>query len=336
MRRALGIQVDYDQPAGVLRLSMSDYIGEIIKREHLDKCSIGTRTPISPGHILGTEADLATANPGRSREALSTTGELLWMAHAVRPDLMLAAGLLARYSGKPTDECVKVTKHVWRYLRRTQFAALVYRRVDGPEPLVGWTDADWAGCPSTARSTGCYLFFLFGNLVSWESKRQPDVAGSSMESETVAAFFAIYRGLSQLRWIRQVLPPLGIATPDTTPIYCDNQGAVAWIQNAKANSKVRHIHYRYRSIKEWVARKVIRVPYISTKDQLADIGTKALPADTFSDLASRCGLDLGTPPRRRLTDGSKSTGVLAIMPESSSDPLYSSVTATSAVAFAQL
>jgi hypothetical protein len=37
---------------------------------------------------------------------------------------------------------------------------------------------------------------------------------------------------------------------------------------------------------------VIRVLHIGTKGQLADLGTKALPAVAFRDLATRIGLEL--------------------------------------------
>jgi hypothetical protein len=51
------------------------------------------------------------------------------------------------------------------------YGLLLHRRSSSTEMVV-YTEADWAGCPDTRRSTSGYAVFLGGNLLSWSSKRQ--------------------------------------------------------------------------------------------------------------------------------------------------------------------
>ncbi|GJV89476.1 ribonuclease H-like domain-containing protein [Tanacetum coccineum] len=44
--------------------------------------------------------------------------------------------------------------------------------------LVAYSDADWAGCPTTRQSTSGYCVFLGNNLLSWSSMRQPTLVPS--------------------------------------------------------------------------------------------------------------------------------------------------------------
>jgi hypothetical protein len=290
-KRLLGVQIDYDREAGVLRMHQSDYIESILERRGMAHC-VPVRSPLEPGHVLGTNADLDTADPSRSSEFLSVVGEFLWLSQTVHLELAHVAGLLGRYAAKPTAECWRIVTRVHRYLRREGSAALVYRRSESPEGLAGYTDSSWCDCNSTSRSTGAFVFMLNGNAVAWQSKRQLDVAGSTMEAETVAAFYSVYTGLKELRWLRMALEPLGLVWADATPIYCDNLGAVQWASSSRHSSRLRHLHLRFHSVREWIMRGLIAIRHIGTKDQLADIGTKALPVHTFRDLASRLGLEL--------------------------------------------
>ena len=82
----------------------------------------------------------------------------------------------------PRESHLAALKRLLRYVRATVDLGLVLHRSSSAE-LVVYTDADWAGCPDTRRSTFGYAVFLGGNLVSWSSKRQPVVSRSSAKAE---------------------------------------------------------------------------------------------------------------------------------------------------------
>lgn len=82
----------------------------------------------------------------------------------------------------PREPHYALVKRILRYLRGTLDFGIILWRTD-ISSLVVYSDADWAGCPDTRRSTSGYGVFLGDNLVSWSSKRQPTVSRSSAEAE---------------------------------------------------------------------------------------------------------------------------------------------------------
>ena len=119
--------------------------------------------------------------------------------------------------------------------RRRRTSALVLHRSSSAE-LVVYTDADWAGCPDTRRSTSGYAVFLGGNLVSWSSKRQPVVSKRQpvvskrqsvvSRSSAEAEYRAVANGVAEASWLRQLLAELHSPLAKSTLVYCDNVNAV--------------------------------------------------------------------------------------------------------------
>ena len=99
-----------------------------------------------------------------------------------RSDLTYAVQQVCLHMHDPWESHLAALKRLLRYVRGTVGFGLVLHRSPTSE-LVVYTDADWAGCPDTRRSTSGYAVFLGGNLVSWSSKRQAVVSRSSVEAE---------------------------------------------------------------------------------------------------------------------------------------------------------
>jgi len=82
----------------------------------------------------------------------------------------------------PREPHLTALKRILRYVRGTLHMGL-FLRPSSQSDLVVYSDADWAGCPDTRKSTSGYAVFLGDNLISWSSKRQNTVSRSSAEAE---------------------------------------------------------------------------------------------------------------------------------------------------------
>nr|GEX79045.1 ribonuclease H-like domain-containing protein [Tanacetum cinerariifolium] len=154
--------------------------------------------------------------------------------------------------------------------------------------LVGYTDADWAGCPSTRRSTSGYCVFLCDNLLSWSSKRQHTISRSSAEAK--------YRGVANVvaetAWLRNLLRELHSPLSTATLVYCDNVSAVYLSANPVQHQRTKHIEIDIHFVRDMVQTSYIRVLHVPSRYQYADIFTKGLPTALFEDFRSSLSVRL--------------------------------------------
>ena len=71
---------------------------------------------------------------------------------------------------------------------------LTYRRSDQLE-VIGYSDADFANCLDSRKSTSGFVFMLVGGAISWKSAKQSLIASSTMEAGFVACFEATNQAL---------------------------------------------------------------------------------------------------------------------------------------------
>ena len=74
------------------------------------------------------------------------------------------------------------------------------------------------------------------------------------------------------------------------PIYCDNTSAISISKNPVMHSKTKHIPIKFHFLRDQVMNKVIKLEYIGTRDQIADIFDKPLPKMQIENLRDQLGV----------------------------------------------
>nr|GEZ89102.1 uncharacterized mitochondrial protein AtMg00810-like [Tanacetum cinerariifolium] len=148
-----------------------------------------------------------------------------------RPDIVHATCLCARYQAKPTEKHLKEVKRIFRYLWGTVNTGLWYTKDSGFE-LTGFSNAHYAGCKDTFKSTFGEAQFLGEKLVSWSSKKQ-DCTALSIAKAKYVSLSACY---AQVLWMRTQLMDYGFHF-NKIPIYCDSKSAIAISCNPVQHSR---------------------------------------------------------------------------------------------------
>eukprot|EP00253_Pinus_taeda_P034427 PITA_34427 len=74
------------------------------------------------------------------------------------------------------------------------------------------------------------------------------------------------------------------------PILCDNTSAISISKNPVMHSKTKHIPIKYHFLREQVLEQKVKLEYVPSKEQVADIFTKPLPRETFEYLRQKLGV----------------------------------------------
>ncbi|CAI5971262.1 unnamed protein product [Closterium sp. NIES-64] len=195
-------------------------------------------------------------------------------------------------SALPSDESIEskhmaAAKRVLRYLCSTSGMGLV---LGGRSPVVltGHADASWADDKATQRSSQGYTFSLGSGSVSWRATRSSSVLGSSCEAEIYAGAMAA----QELCWLTYLLTDLGEPPCSPPVLYVDNKAMLALCREQRLEHRTKHIALRYFLARELQQRGQLRLAYVASEANTADVFTKALaPCDH-----QRCCTQLGLVP----------------------------------------
>nr|GEX26219.1 ribonuclease H-like domain-containing protein [Tanacetum cinerariifolium] len=259
-----------------LLLYVDDIILTTSSSVFLQGSLLPSTTPIDTESKLGSDGDLFS-DPTLCR---SLAGALQYLTFT-HPDLSCVVQKVYLYMHDPRDPHFTPLKRTLCYVRGTLDYGLQLH-VSSTTQLSAYTDAGWAGCPVTHRSTSGYCVFLGDNLLSWSAKRQMTLSRSSAEAK--------YRGVANVvaetAWIHNLLCELYTPLFTVILVYCDNVSAIYMSANPVQHQRTRHIEINIYFVRDFVASGQVRVLHVPSRFQYIDIFTKGLPTALLIEFRS--------------------------------------------------
>ena len=151
--------------------------------------------------------------------------------------------------------------------------------------LKGYSDSDFSGCKTERKSTSDTWHILGSALVSWSCKKQACVALSTAEAEYIAAGSCC----TQILWLKQQLSDYGLDLRCIS-IRCDNTSAINLTKNPIMHSRTKHIDIRHHFLRDHVQKSEVKLEFVDTHDQLADIFTKPLASEPLFKIRRELGI----------------------------------------------
>ncbi|KAL5701150.1 hypothetical protein ACHQM5_026519 [Ranunculus cassubicifolius] len=201
-------------------------------------------TPMAPKSIHSSHPDEPFNDPNLYR---SIVGGLQYLTFT-RPDIAFSVNYVCQHMHEPRTSHFQLVKRILRYVQGT-ITHGIRLLASNSLKLYGFSDADWAGCPITRRSTTGYCTYLGRNCISWSAKKQPTVARSSTEAE----YRAMASTAAELTWLTYLLRDIGMYLDDPPTLYCDNISALHLTINPVFHARTKHIELDYHFVREKVA-----------------------------------------------------------------------------------
>ncbi|RVW17578.1 Retrovirus-related Pol polyprotein from transposon RE1 [Vitis vinifera] len=273
MRYFLGMEVARSRKG--ISISQRKYVLDLLTKTGMLGCK-PSDTPIKARNRMESDG-----KPVDREKYQRLVGRLIYLSHT-RPDIAFAVSVVSQYMHSPKESHLEAVYKILRYLKGSPGRGLFFKKSDSKKVEI-YTDADWAGAADDRRSTTGYCTYVWGNLVTWRSKKQSVVTRSSAEAE----FRAVAQGMCEGLWLKKLLEELCITIELPIKLYCDNKAAISIFHNPVQHDRTKHIEMDRHFIKEKIEKGIICMTYIPTREQLANIFTKGLQKSSFEDFIGK-------------------------------------------------
>ena len=149
--------------------------------------------------------------------------------------------------------------------------------------IKGKSDSDYATCPDTRRSVTGYMIWFEGTMIAVRSVMQKIVALSSAEAELIALVLC----LQEMMHLKKLVEGLELQVELPMIIECDNKATVDLVNGHSSSGGTKHIDVRFMFARELKEAGVIKVQWIPTEENEADLLTKNTDHKIFNRHSSK-------------------------------------------------
>ena len=210
----------------------------------------------------------------------SGVGMLLYLVKHSRPDIANQVRELSKVADGATPGHWKALIRMIKYVLDTKEKRLkIEPKMDSDDLfyMEGISDSEYSGDKDTRISVYGYIIYFCGAPVSWKSKSGRSVTLSSTEAE----YFALSELAKEIIFLKQLVEYMGIKIRYPIIVRVDNVGAIYIANNYTTSQRTKHIDVRTHFVREFIEDGIIKIIFIKSEDNDADIFTKNTAEELF-------------------------------------------------------
>jgi hypothetical protein len=97
-----------------------------------------------------------------------------------------------------------------------------------------------------------------------------------LTASTEAEFIAINSAVSEIRWLKELIHEMFGIDIANINIYTDSTAAISIASSIRYHARTKHMSIKLNSIREWITNGLVKMNYIESHNNIADLLTKAL------------------------------------------------------------
>jgi transposase InsO family protein len=315
VHQLLGMVVERDRKAKTMKIHQGPYIRRMLSEFDVT----GVRPTSVPATRETYVEHIEAAFRGDKRtidfDYRSAIGAIMHLSNSTRPDLTNITRFLASFVSNYTDVHIRMVKKVLKYLEGVPDLGLFYQSSSGETTMLSYvhkfskddmkgmlhaySDASWGDNYHDATSNSGIAIMLGENLVLWKSLKQREIAMNSMHSE----YIAMSKCVEEIKFCRELLLELGLfkgvstmITPNREAkkmiekgviIRGDNISSIIVANGSASKRRTKGINIKYHNVKQAIIDQLVKLEYVKSSENRADMFTKCLGRPTFEYLRGK-------------------------------------------------